>query len=892
MQRRVCVASRGRRGIRKEKKGKRTAERHERIRTMRIMELLVIGSFLGATCGKEIETPMVMACELRTSRHQLDVTVLACNDSKAGNSSLDHLCASGKPSEGKSARYGQVSSNAQQHPPCYSNMHPVVIRKTIIQASGHHAKMKRNARFLSTAGESLHQPVYGRQLSTHDSIQGLRMDSTIRLRSKELPCFPTTSVISTRLTRSYLSQLHQHDVTHSSIPVVHDDPGRCQSPTPVKDHEQYLNVGTARASASMTTRPMESAMESAGPNPTQGSSISPTSGRWMPPLHAFSSPHLDIEANHLQYQHENDKTPDVVTLRLCWMEAIWLMLTSSFVSVLAYKAFTRPHQTDRPNDEMVKRPAVQSLLSSSLTTTLSLPPLPTPLLQRRISLQHQSSTNSDQGHTPSRFDNDFETIRYLGRGGFGKVFHVRNAFDGQPYAVKRIRLPTNSEDQRKVMREVKALAALDHQNIVRYYNAWMEDLPFDYPVAIASPDCAAEQSDFSIYGVSSGSADERFGPADKASAQSSTADSFTGSHSSTPLHNIGRHHCRKHMPRKPSLDHFTDDSTGIVFCSSTSARSRNSLNSSRGMHCSQLATIASSSEDEQQDSSMYGASSASDGGDGDLFMPGCSSASDAGLAPLKPNHDRHHQHAEQRQQQQQQSRMYLFIQMQLCREHDLKQWLCLCDNDRDIAVCMRIFYQVVSAVSYVHSRGLMHRDLKPSNVFFAVDGNVKVGDFGLATAFELPANARSEHDGSVVSGSVTDDNGWILTDDHHTGGVGTEVYQSPELASGSDYSQKVDIFSLGVIFFELLYPLTTAMERFKILRLVRAGDLPQDFTSSYPQEASLASQMLSTDQLHRPNARDIMKHSVLKNALLDDELVREKLVKILDSFPSVFSHEV
>ena len=48
---------------------------------------------------------------------------------------------------------------------------------------------------------------------------------------------------------------------------------------------------------------------------------------------------------------------------------------------------------------------------------------------------------------------------------------------------------------------------------------------------------------------------------------------------------------------------------------------------------------------------------------------------------------------------------------------------------------------------------------QPSNVFFAVDGNVKVGDFGLATAFELPANARSEHDGSVVSGSVTDDNG-------------------------------------------------------------------------------------------------------------------------------------
>ena len=108
---------------------------------------------------------------------------------------------------------------------------------------------------------------------------------------------------------------------------------------------------------------------------------------------------------------------------------------------------------------------------------------------------------------------------------------------------------------------------------------------------------------------------------------------------------------------------------------------------------------------------------------------------------------------------------------------------------------------------YVHDKGMMHRDLKPSNIFFSLGGEIKVGDFGLVT--------------SSVYGGLQ--NSYLtlkgLGDDQHrqhTGNLGSHFYMSPEQVSGKRYNKKVDIFSLGVIFFELHYPFLTDMERAKV----------------------------------------------------------------------------
>lgn len=80
-----------------------------------------------------------------------------------------------------------------------------------------------------------------------------------------------------------------------------------------------------------------------------------------------------------------------------------------------------------------------------------------------------------RGAFPSRLLSEFETLQFLGSGGFGDVLKVRNKLDGNIYAIKRILLDAKSRQlNKKITREVKLLSRLNHENIVRYYNSWLE----------------------------------------------------------------------------------------------------------------------------------------------------------------------------------------------------------------------------------------------------------------------------------------------------------------------------------------------------------------------------------------------------------------------------------
>jgi formylglycine-generating enzyme required for sulfatase activity/dienelactone hydrolase len=115
-----------------------------------------------------------------------------------------------------------------------------------------------------------------------------------------------------------------------------------------------------------------------------------------------------------------------------------------------------------------------------------------------------------------------------------------------------------------------------------------------------------------------------------------------------------------------------------------------------------------------------------------------------------------------------------------------------------LADAMQIARQMAAALAAAHQHGIVHRDLKPANVKITPQGVVKVLDFGLAKDFpgSVPAPGA---EASATAGPVTD--GVVTV----AGTVlGTAAYMSPEQASGREADARSDIFSFGIVLYEML----------------------------------------------------------------------------------------
>ena len=107
--------------------------------------------------------------------------------------------------------------------------------------------------------------------------------------------------------------------------------------------------------------------------------------------------------------------------------------------------------------------------------------------------------------------------------------------------------------------------------------------------------------------------------------------------------------------------------------------------------------------------------------------------------------------------------------------------------------------------------------------------------------------------------------------DKHTEEVGTELYMSPEQLAKKPYNNKVDIYSLGLILFELLVPFSTQMERVHTLTKLRQLEIEFPARFKETQEYSLVKKMLDHDPNERPEATAILDMEFLSQALNEYE---------------------
>ncbi|XP_055297961.1 eukaryotic translation initiation factor 2-alpha kinase isoform X2 [Sitodiplosis mosellana] len=620
-----------------------------------------------------------------------------------------------------------------------------------------------------------------------------------------------------------------------------------------------------------------------------------------------------IDETNSSEDGETFRTPTLIrfiSLWYWWREIILIVL-----SVLVFNVVLTQRKPSQPEVVVVERhveikvPATPEPVDNNFL-------LPAIEYHEKRSLSESNSSETEP-EFKSRFQTDFDLLQCLGKGGFGVVFEVKNKIDDCNYAIKRIVLPKNKQSRERVMREVKTLANCEHHNIVRYFQAWVESPPpgwqekedqgwmdryaMSHSIDIDSPSAEEPSKPFGWNAPPSNVRSHLYNKNKLdfviSGLQTNECVNFDDEIRKTNFSSLG----------KPDNDDDDDDDSFIVFAAEDNEQEEPSK-ATEATETSSGSDVSSDAKDENSSGlnsvfepsgrsstsgkvprhrklktrkdlyknlgmkkrsySMTDSACASMKMDCEIDMSfandACCVISEKGddgdkeKVPFKRTHRRPLSLDLTSTGSVQipmasiatplvSSMSYLYIQMQLCRKQSLKDWLFENGSYVRENESHAIFKQIVEAVEYVHLKGLIHRDLKPSNIFFSLDGRIKIGDFGLVT--DMSENLKSITPCGDESG--------LPSCAKHTQQVGTHLYMSPEQLHGRQYSYKVDIYSLGLILFELLMVFSTEMERIETIKMLRSNRFPDGFQDKFQHEYELLKLMLSKIPQERPTTYGI-----------------------------------
>ena len=216
---------------------------------------------------------------------------------------------------------------------------------------------------------------------------------------------------------------------------------------------------------------------------------------------------------------------------------------------------------------------------------------------------------------------------------------------------------------------------------------------------------------------------------------------------------------------------------------------------------------------------------------------------------------------------------YLYIMMEFSENGDLNG---LIETYKSLnkhipeEMLWNIFLQCMEGLCYIHHKNIIHRDIKPKNIFIDNNMIIKIGDFGVSAL---------KFENNNVSLNLTKEQ--ILKMQCHGTVVGTYPYMAKEMLENKYYGQKLDVYSMGVSFYEMVH--------FETPQKNQNGKLLINKNNNYSQELlDIIYLMLEEDQIKRKTSKEIydMIEDIYKKKYIKISCI-ETIIRCLFSFSSL-----
>ncbi|ORY47937.1 kinase-like protein [Neocallimastix californiae] len=580
----------------------------------------------------------------------------------------------------------------------------------------------------------------------------------------------------------------------------------------------------------------------------------------------------------------------------------------------------------------------KSLLDNS-TSSSSSDDLSNPAIIAVISVIKKGYRTSDSVlfDLKSRYQNEYDEIEALGKGGFGQVYKARNRLDSQLYAIKKIKLQSKPKEFSSSF-DLQAFENLKSFNSNNTTSTTTSNLSF-----LSAEDLrivkrlkhlhklkkklkkSKRKDSFDSDTISDTSSEDEYDETNETDSEESNVSddgnensdkifnssseelqqlnsnldddgSYSYSNNINVSHDVNFHSHGDSINEE--IDPNNQESNNDFIISFTDTRNSESRNNSNDylINMENLVSVHSNeSNNSKNDDDTTNINSSEDSSYNPFsFRIDDESLSHNKISILQKRFGTINTSIIKPSEKKNKLMLYLIIQMELCSGQTLESWI----HERneltekkeiyvDRRVIFKIFKQIVQAIAHVHWNGCIHRDVKPANVFLQDDYHILLGDFGLAkdvnfsvspsktetvpcsTTLVDNEDEMEETEVSFEFKEIKDSETKISSDNisklhKFTSGVGTYIYASPEqLASSQGYDNKTDIYSLGILLFELLWPFKTGMERIKTLTNIRNGKFPENFVEKWPLELPFLRSLLNPDPTLRPTAQEILDSEVL-----------------------------